>query len=108
MRLKAGKLWTDHDFIFTDATGAPYSQWTLRSDFKLISKAAGLPEHFSPKTTRHTMATVLIADKVPVKAVSERLGHSKVRTTLQAYTHVLPGMQADVSERIEPILKGKK
>jgi integrase len=54
------------------------------------------------------MATILIADETPVKVVSERMGHSKVATTLQRYTHVLPGMQAGASMRIEELLKGKK
>jgi integrase len=43
-----------------------------------------------------------------VKAVSERLGHSKIVTTLQKYVHVSPGMQADVSAEIERLLEGKK
>jgi integrase len=107
-RLKAGKLWTDHGFIFADTTGDPYPPWTLRDEFKAVAKKAGLPENFSPKTARHTMATILIADETPVKTVSERLGHSKVVTTLQQYTHVSPGMQAGVSERIEQLLKGQK
>jgi integrase len=107
-RLRAGKLWKDHGFIFADTTGDPYPDWTLRRDFNAIAKKAGLPEGFSPKTARHTMATILIADKMPVKTVSERLGHSKVVVTLQQYTHSLTGMQADASERIEELLKGKK
>jgi integrase len=107
-RLKAGKLWQDHGFIFADSTGAPFSQWVLRRHFKAIAKAAGLPDHFSPKTARHTMATILIAGETPVKVVSERIGHSRITTTLQQYTHVLPGMLADTSERIEQLLKGKK
>jgi integrase len=108
MRLKAGKLWQDHGFIFADATGDPYPHWTLRGNFKRIAKAAGLPASFSSKTTRHTMATVLIAAETPAKVVSERMGHSKITTTLQQYTHVSPGMQADVSDKIEQLLKGKK
>ncbi|HEX2491974.1 MAG TPA: tyrosine-type recombinase/integrase [Blastocatellia bacterium] len=61
-----------------------------------------------PYSARHTMATLLIAGGTNVKAVSERLGHSQVVTTLQQYTHVSPGMQADVSVEIERLLKGQK
>jgi integrase len=106
--MKAGKLWADHGFIFADELGGPHAQWTLRDDFKLILKAAGLPMNFSPYTSRHTMATLLIAVGTNVKAVSERLGHSKVVITLQQYTHVSQGMQADVSEQIERLLGGQK
>ncbi len=107
-RLRAGKLWQDRDLIFATPTGDPHAWWDLYNECKRILKAAGLPEYFSPKTARHTMATLLIADGTNPKAVQERMGHSKITTTLQQYTHVLPGMQADASERIEELLKGKK
>jgi integrase len=107
-RMKAGKLWRDHGFIFAGATGEPFSPWDLLDDFRRVLKAAGLPETFTPYTARHTMATLLIAGGTNVKAVSERMGHANVGITLAAYTHVLPGMQAEVSEEIERLLKGKK
>ncbi|MGE0128055.1 MAG: tyrosine-type recombinase/integrase [Blastocatellales bacterium] len=107
-RLKVGKLWTDHGFIFANEIGEPYPQWTLRDDWKVILKAAELPLNFVPYTTRHTMASVLIANGTNVKAVSERLGHSNVAITLQTYTHVSQGMQAEVSEEIERLLGGQK
>jgi integrase len=44
---------------------------------------------------RHTHATLLLAAGVPVKVVSERLGHSTVTITMEIYQHVLPGMQAE-------------
>jgi integrase len=69
-RMKAGKLWTDHGFIFADTTGPPYAQWTLRNDCNRILKAAGLPRSLSPKVARHTMATLLIAGGTSPKAPS--------------------------------------
>jgi site-specific recombinase XerD len=39
---------------------------------------------------RHAAATLLMADGVPVKAISELLGHSDISTTLRIYAHVLP------------------
>jgi len=44
---------------------------------------------------RHAHATHLLASGVRLKVASERLGHSKVGITLDLYSHVLPGMQAD-------------
>ena len=68
----------------------------MYKEWKRILKAAGLPGHFSPKTARHTMASLLMASpNVNPKAVQERIGHSKITTTLQQYTHVLPGAQAE-------------
>ena len=46
---------------------------------------------------RHTHATLLIKEGVPVKVVSERLGHATTAFTIETYQHVLPGMQADAA-----------
>ena len=46
---------------------------------------------------RHTHGTLLIKEGVPVKVVSERLGHANIAFTIQTYQHVLPGMQADAA-----------
>jgi integrase len=46
---------------------------------------------------RHTHASILLKAGVPVKVVSERLGHSSSAFTITVYQHVLPGMQADAA-----------
>lgn len=42
---------------------------------------------------RHTHATMLISRGVPLTAVSERMGHTDLTTTLRTYTHVIPDIQ---------------
>jgi integrase len=39
---------------------------------------------------RHTSASWLLADGIPVTAVSQRLGHASVSMTWDVYSHVLP------------------
>ncbi|EDZ55370.1 phage integrase family protein [Bacillus cereus H3081.97] len=39
-----------------------------------------------------------------VKVISERLGHSNIKITLDTYSHVLPTMQEDAVNKIEEIL----
>jgi integrase len=46
---------------------------------------------------RHTHASLLLKAGVPVKVVSERLGHATASFTLDVYSWVLPGMQADAA-----------
>ena len=46
---------------------------------------------------RHSHASILLKANVPVKIVSERLGHSNPAFTMTVYQHVLPGMQADAA-----------
>lgn len=40
-----------------------------------------------------------------VKVAQERLGHSTVSTTLDLYSHVMPGMQEDAALRVDKTLK---
>ncbi len=53
---------------------------------------------------RHTHATLLLKAGVPVKVVSERLGHANVAFTMSVYQHVLPGMQAEAAEKFAALL----
>jgi integrase len=39
------------------------------------------------------------------KVASERLGHSKIGITLDLYSHVLSGMEADAAERVDAALQ---
>jgi len=41
-------------------------------------------------TLRHTCATMLLQEGEPIAEVSARLGHSKITTTLDYYSHALP------------------
>ena len=56
---------------------------------------------------RHTHASVLLAAGVPVKVVSERLGHATVTITLETYQHVMPGMQAEAAARFAALVGGE-
>ena len=55
---------------------------------------------------RHTAATLALADGIPIKVVSERLGHSSPMITLSTYTHVMPGMDRDAADRFGDRLFG--
>jgi len=55
---------------------------------------------------RHTHATLLLKAGVPVKVVSERLGHANAMITLGTYAHVMPGMQAGAAAKFGALLAG--
>jgi integrase len=45
------------------------------------------------QSLRHSCASILLAQGVPLRDVSEILGHSDVRLTLSTYAHVLKASQ---------------
>lgn len=55
---------------------------------------------------RHTHATLLLAAGIPVKVVSERLGHANATITLGVYAHVMPGMQAEAAAKFAALMAG--
>jgi integrase len=91
--------WPDHGLVFTLQDGSPLHPDHLTSWFHALSKKAKLPA-IRLHDLRHTHATLLIAAGVPVKVVSERLGHSTPAFTMTVYQHVLPGMQREAVQLV--------
>ena len=60
---------------------------TMQNRYRSLLKRAGVP-YRNFHALRHTYATRCIEQNVDVKSVSEMLGHSDVRITLQTYVHV--------------------
>jgi integrase len=52
---------------------------------------------------RHTHASLLVANGVPIKVVTERLGHSHPGFTMHTYQHV-PGMSAAAAEQFATLV----
>ena len=57
---------------------------------------------------RHAHASMLILANTDMKTVSERLGHTDIKITMNIYSHVLKEMDLTASENIEKILLYKK
>jgi len=54
---------------------------------------------------RRTHATLALKAGVPVKVVSERLGHESRAFTLKQYAHVIPGMQAAAAAVVAELVR---
>jgi integrase len=55
---------------------------------------------------RHTTATLLLAQGIHPKVVSEMLGHTTIGITLDIYSHVLPEMQREAAHTLDLLLRG--
>ena len=104
-REEAGERWKEQGFVFTNEVGGPLERHNLaHRHFRKILEQAGLPQ-VRLYDLRHTAATLALAAGVPVKVVSEMLGHSSVALTLDVYSHVLPHMQEDAARRMAALLE---
>ena len=105
MKIAAGSRWSEtNPWVFTTRTGKALDGDNVRRTFKKLVASVGLPPTTRIHDLRHAMATSWLAAGVPVKIVSERLGHASIAITLQLYGHVLPNMQADAAEQMDASL----
>lgn len=105
---KGNKNYKDNNLVFCNSWGNPWSESSLiKNHFKPLLKAEGLPD-IRLYDLRHTHATLMLSENQPAKVVSERLGHSSIRTTLDTYAHVLPGMQEEATNILSNKLFGKE
>ena len=104
MRLKAGALWQDLGFVFTNEIGQPASPNTVYNEFKKIMAELGYPKT-RLHDLRHTFAVASIANGDDIKTVQENLGHASAAFTLDRYGHVTDSMRQASSERMEQFFK---
>ena len=86
-KLKENKNYEDNDLVFAKDNGKPFGPDVPSNRFKSVAKKAGLGE-FRLHDLRHTFATLSLEEEMPLKVVSERLGHPSVAFTLNMYSHV--------------------
>lgn len=88
--LVAGKAGTE--MVFT----TPEGEWIKHRDFNVkvwqpACERAGIKA--TPHDLRHSHAALLIADGVPMPAISARLGHASIKTTFDTYGYLLPRVE---------------
>ena len=95
------------DLVFVKADGTSPHPDVFSQLFDRTVAKIDVPD-ISLHDLRHTHATLLLKAAVPVKVVSERLGHANVAFTMNVYQHVLPGMQAAAAETFSDLLRTER
>jgi integrase len=96
------RLSDDHHVVMRE-DGHPYQPRSLTHAFQIFRAKHGL-DRVRLHDLRHTHATHLLAAGIHPKVAQERLGHSSIAITLDLYSHVMPGMQAQAAERVNEVL----
>ena len=102
-RLALGLGRGESDLVFPNTLFAPWSPKKFSERFAHIVRSAKLDCTFHG--VRHTHASQLLRDGVPVPTVSARLGHANPSITLGIYAHLLPGMEEQAAARTEAALR---
>jgi len=103
-RMAAGPEWDDHGLVFTQPNGRPINPAGDWKAWKALLRTADLRD-VRLHDARHTAATLLCQQGVPIRVVMEILGHSQVSLTMR-YTHVLPDMMREAAAGMGEALWG--
>ena len=91
-RAAAGREWSSEwaaeRLVFTTAAGTPIDASNLRRYFRRACKSAGIGR-WTPYEMRHSAASLLSAEGVPLERVADVLGHDGTRMVTQVYRHAV-------------------
>jgi len=91
-------------WVFADpVTGRPMHPETITSAWRALTKRAGLQD-VRLHDLRHTAATLALAAGVPVRDVSDSLGHASPSITLDIYGHAVPEGSRRVADALDKAL----
>lgn len=100
-RQAAGAAWRNRDgLVFTDELGRPLQGDRVSNRFRLTLRALGLPR-VRFHDLRHTAATLMLAQGVPLTVVSKILGHSGIGITDRAYAAVVPELFIEAADAMD-------
>ena len=100
-REAVGDAWEDEDGrVFTNELGAPVFPDSMTQWFSSFIVRSGMPK-VTVHSLRHTYATLMIADGVPLVVVSKQLGHTQTSTTANIYAHAIASAQAKAMQTFD-------
>lgn len=88
----------EKQFIFTNEQNEFYQGETVTGWLSRVIKKYDLPK-ITPHHLRHTHASLLLQSGVPIKVISERLGHDDTSITDRIYAHVMPEEKEKTAEK---------
>lgn len=97
-----GSINTKENFVFVTSNFTPIHHANLRKEFISVLNKAKISK-IKFHGLRHTYATRLFEENVPIKTVQALLGHSNINTTMNIYTHVTDNMKSNAIEKLNAI-----
>lgn len=100
-RAAAGSAWQDRQgLVFTDRVGQPLTPARVSSRFRDDIARVDVPR-VRFHDLRHSAATMMLAEGVPLPVISEWLGHSGIAITAQHYAAVVPELRRDAAAAMD-------
>lgn len=104
-KLKYCQYYKKSDFVCTKENGENITTDTLKYLSRVVNYELGIDFNFH--SLRHTHATMLLEAGANIKDIQKRLGHSKLATTMDTYSHVTKKMKNDTVDIFESLVAKK-
>jgi integrase len=95
--------WRAQGLVFNAEDGAPLHRNTITKQFHARVTRAGIG-HLRPHDLRHTYGSLLMSQGVPLKIISELMGHGSIEVTADIYLHSLDVQVRDTARSVEKAL----
>lgn len=123
--LKYGNKWTNSGYLLTQENGLPmhpdsitdycskfrtkYNN-VIKEKNKELSKKNKIKElpHINPHAFRHSQASILFFEGLDSVTISKRLGHAKVSTTTDIYSHIMKQADETASSKLDELFNTSK
>jgi len=93
------------EYLFPAPNGGPMRNSFFRWRFDRACETAGLTG-ISIKTMRHSAGSLALASGASLPTTSRLLGHAKVSTTANVYSHMLPDDFDNLAAAMDAAVKG--
>ncbi|MEJ9255743.1 site-specific integrase [Bacillus wiedmannii] len=104
-RLSCRNLWEagEYFFVFSSWHVKPLYPSHITKKWRKFTRKYEL-RHVTFHGLRHTSATLLLEAGENMKFISSRLGHSRINTTIDIYTHSLQSVDKGASSKLESLI----
>lgn len=103
-KYEKGANYQNYDLVIGTSNGAPSSPRNLLRVFYSLIKQTNLPK-IRFHDLRHTYASLALMAGINIKQISENLGHSSVKITLDTYSHLLPNMKEEATIKFNKLFE---
>jgi integrase len=100
MKALAGARWQENGLVFPSEVGSPADERNVLRRFQKICSDNELPR-LRVYDLRHTHASLLLNEGAHPKRISERLGHSSIKLTMDTYGHLFEGSDRDSADKMQ-------
>jgi integrase len=95
---------TDLDLIVALPDGSPWKPDSFTASYARFTAKIGL-KGIRFHGLRHSHASHMLRQRIPLKTVQQRLGRANASVTLNTYAHMLPGDDEEAAELIDKRLR---